>query len=1021
MTATPAVTTPLDLAFTARLMGLDKDFQKTKINMNDIRNQVAAARKEDREAQREAGDIIMHTLGDNQKSAYRRAVTMIMEKLHILFAGHIIYRTHRSRDLSGKLINGLPPYVERSLAIRPNTIDCEFNDMLRQRLGDDIEKKKKSRKRVSPALGQHFYVQSRTGSIHPSCVYPDTFPSPKFRSKDKWKMDPPAKLDALLETVLHCLRKDNAPPLMTDEEGNLKPDPGYTPEPRPDDLTEPDKIVIFSPFPMHNMLIRKLLRLYGIECIEINGTMSLKKRAENLAKFMNSDANGPRVLLVSNIGTVGLNIDKANILIFFGSQWSDMDSRQMIGRIWRQPQRKIVIIYWILTRGSADVFLDSISLEKGFMHDALMKDPSVRQTAQAIDALNNACGDKDDNDNDEQSDDDEEPDQEVLMQTASKESAANRPTRRRPKARKAEPSSAPDTPSSSAPEPRKKPKNLTIRRTCKTKTSQESAKLAPITHDVEMVDTPSTGPVPPPPPSSESSSGSMPQSHSSSKNGPSAALKHTPAHSPSPAFSLAPSPSPVPPHPSTQPSTPEPSPMLENNDNPSPEETCSPEGVQTVPSYVEHQTAPDVTMTETFVNPQLLSHDTSSLDTELRVANAPVQRTNATQVPNDNEESHGVTHTNSASSKEGRLPPHVASQSQSSNNAMYTGENLCNGPSMIENTMPITEMSAPRLDSLGEVSSGINSEHSARSSSATPKVAIPDVAIPDVAIPDVATLDVATPDVEMQDLTRPHDSHDDDTEYSPGRHTSPAAPLSPAVSLSQLGPAFEEIGGLPNSSSGPSASQPISQPVSQSPSQPPSQPLSQPPSQTRLQMEDSRASSRDIHAVSKRPVTGGLSLPCPKPIMPQSSSSPPATPDAETEVSLTSIWNDIEEEEELPNADQNEPGPSSARATSTRPPNKGKPNSYKTGREGRTSKNAKGLHTSPMRPAKKRQIQDTESPPRAMRRPPARVQKDRVNPADAIGSDSDDDDRASGAPEDFAPSAPEPARPQVRRVQMRGA
>jgi hypothetical protein len=150
-----------DLAFTARLTGLDKDFQKTKINMNDIRNQVAAARKEDREAQREAGDIIMRTLGDNQKSAYRRAVTMIMEKLHVLFAGHIIYRTHRSRDLSGKLINGLPPYVERSLAIRPNKIDCEFNDMLRQRLGDDIEKKKKSRKRVSPALGQvrkHSYL-----------------------------------------------------------------------------------------------------------------------------------------------------------------------------------------------------------------------------------------------------------------------------------------------------------------------------------------------------------------------------------------------------------------------------------------------------------------------------------------------------------------------------------------------------------------------------------------------------------------------------------------------------------------------------------------------------------------------------------------------------------------------------------------------------------------------------------------------------------------------------------------------
>lgn len=58
-----------------------------------------------------------------------------------------------------------------------------------------------------------------------------------------------------------------------------------------------------------------MLDLYGIKCIEIHGKMTLLKRKENLEMFKRADRNGTRVLILSGVGMVGLNIPQANILI----------------------------------------------------------------------------------------------------------------------------------------------------------------------------------------------------------------------------------------------------------------------------------------------------------------------------------------------------------------------------------------------------------------------------------------------------------------------------------------------------------------------------------------------------------------------------------------------------------------------------------------------------------------------------------------------------------------------------------
>ena len=55
--------------------------------------------------------------------------------------------------------------------------------------------------------------------------------------------------------------------------------------------------------------------------------------------------------------------------------WSAQDKDQAIGRVFRPPQLKKVIIYQLILSGTSDVFLDSVAENKGIMHQALMNMP----------------------------------------------------------------------------------------------------------------------------------------------------------------------------------------------------------------------------------------------------------------------------------------------------------------------------------------------------------------------------------------------------------------------------------------------------------------------------------------------------------------------------------------------------------------------------------------------------------------------------------------------------------------------
>lgn len=99
----------------------------------------------------------------------------------------------------------------------------------------------------------------------------------------------------------------------------------------------PDKIVLYSYFTSSFELIKKVIRSHhfnttrtkhllkqvlehhGIQILSIHGNVPPTQRAKILQQFKQSGRDDPRVLLISNVGSEGLNVAFANILIIIVS------------------------------------------------------------------------------------------------------------------------------------------------------------------------------------------------------------------------------------------------------------------------------------------------------------------------------------------------------------------------------------------------------------------------------------------------------------------------------------------------------------------------------------------------------------------------------------------------------------------------------------------------------------------------------------------------------------------------------
>jgi hypothetical protein len=120
--------------------------------------------------------------------------------------------------------------------------------------------------------------------------------------------------------------------------------------------------------------------VYGVDAAAINGTQTVDERDRTVAGFQRDKKC--RVLLFSNVGSVGLNLTAAAVVILFVSLccfnettltcmqdqcWSNMLVNQVIGRAWRLGQTEEVIVYNLVCNQTVDCLMTDCAWGKASM------------------------------------------------------------------------------------------------------------------------------------------------------------------------------------------------------------------------------------------------------------------------------------------------------------------------------------------------------------------------------------------------------------------------------------------------------------------------------------------------------------------------------------------------------------------------------------------------------------------------------------------------------------------------------
>jgi SNF2 family DNA or RNA helicase len=99
----------------------------------------------------------------------------------------------------------------------------------------------------------------------------------------------------------------------------------------------------------------------------LNGNQDFDTRATVVDRF-NRDPE-LRVILISNAGSTGLNLNVANNAILFDTLWTVTQADQIEGRVKRLGQTERVNIFYITALKTTDIMMNAIAATKGRMFE----------------------------------------------------------------------------------------------------------------------------------------------------------------------------------------------------------------------------------------------------------------------------------------------------------------------------------------------------------------------------------------------------------------------------------------------------------------------------------------------------------------------------------------------------------------------------------------------------------------------------------------------------------------------------
>ncbi|KAJ2914050.1 hypothetical protein MD484_g6375, partial [Candolleomyces efflorescens] len=363
LTATPLQTSTKDISAMARLTGIPFFFSYQAYVEQVSDNATLRKAKKERDA---ADDESLSVDDDPVKAAQ----VDISKRLQSLFQGRVIRREADSLDNEGNKLISLPPlHVSHCILYLTEREKEILEEITLQSLSD-----------ASDAAGRSitsttFYIEHRMGVTFARADPSE--PIPVFKSIEEWETQLSTKIDNLVTISIHFLTRDDMP-MVSSENGLVI----YPRAPTTVGFTRNTKILIYQEFPSNTALVRNIFALRNVKTLAISGRDSFDKRAKTVSLF-NEDPDY-RVLIFSKVGSTGLNLTRANIILFLDQPWSAQDEKQIIGRAWRQRQQRPVYAIHLLAADTADITLFSLAQGKKEMLDAFLTTDSSQALMHAM-------------------------------------------------------------------------------------------------------------------------------------------------------------------------------------------------------------------------------------------------------------------------------------------------------------------------------------------------------------------------------------------------------------------------------------------------------------------------------------------------------------------------------------------------------------------------------------------------------------------------------------------------------------
>ncbi|EJD35404.1 hypothetical protein AURDEDRAFT_130637 [Auricularia subglabra TFB-10046 SS5] len=256
---------------------------------------------------------------------------------------------------------------------------------------------------LTMGLSRNFYGNGKQCAIHPSLALPEAGLDPeKFPiSRTQFGQHPSAKLQAALDLVCAHMGDRQLPPQqVTSKNGvhtwrSIPWDPPLAQDELARDAQRPQKILVYTYYILAASMMKKvcctpaplhlngnaeghhdqLLELYGITVCTIDGSRRADQRADTLQSWRD-DVQGA-VLIISAVGSAGLNLQEADVLIILDPTWSSSDTAQLEGRIRRKGQQSRTIVYELKTENSADTVIYAIGEPKKDINDMFLGNKDI--------------------------------------------------------------------------------------------------------------------------------------------------------------------------------------------------------------------------------------------------------------------------------------------------------------------------------------------------------------------------------------------------------------------------------------------------------------------------------------------------------------------------------------------------------------------------------------------------------------------------------------------------------------------